>query len=258
MKRIFYKITLHREQIDMLINYFKKKIFIILLISPLFFGSINVCAGESHAFKNETDKLLMIQSVLKSHAMRFAVPPQTQICEKFMSDMQMSEHIYAVEPDVRAESETSKGMDIWHKCDGVDFEDSGVTDPRDFFPGLFILGAAPFRYYKIPLDNKYRKEDIIYHEVDRTIGGGIGYTGYTLVDLNKCKIKGAWDLSSMELFDKTPRSLYRLNMIVKYYDSPLILELFANTDNEKDSNYRFAVYGVKKNKHVFCEWHELN
>jgi hypothetical protein len=150
-------------------------------------------------------------------ATRKFVPSFTQepaYCVRFIDALLTGRSIAAMEPDLRAGTETDPQLRKWRKCDYATPEQMQTKDPTEGFNGLWLLGGPPFRYYQINIDgiSKNGKEDLLYHEMTR---GDLktGTNGYTWVDLEGCVIKGGAPVTRSE---KTPENLHAIDLVARY------------------------------------------
>jgi hypothetical protein len=116
-------------------------------------------------------------------------------CRQIMEDFLSNKHFKAIEPVVRANSVDDPRMAKWRQ--GEDKGLSGVL----VFESLDLLGAPPYRYYRIELDGNKENgpEDMIYHnKCEGEISGRycmISKNGYTWVDLSNCEIKDGFHIT---------------------------------------------------------------
>jgi len=146
-----------------------------------------------------------------------------------MKDLLANSNFKAIEPDVRADSVDDPKLGIWRQCDDREYTDFDI-DPKTFYGGLEQLGAPPYRYYRIELDNnpKNGPEDLIYHEhiVEHPSNT---LTGYTWVNLKKCEIMDNFIVEGSANWSEKPDAAY-LNTLVYYKRKLWILDFVDGFD----------------------------
>jgi len=186
-----------------------------LMAVVLFFICFNAYAQETMQFDSEAKKLEFIRKMLakekylrpSSENERLFAPH----CKVMMKDLLANRNFKAIEPDVRADSVDDPRMAKWRQC-----EDKGLSGVF-VFRSLDLLGAPPYRYYRIELDGNKENgpEDMIYH--NKCKGPISGSTGYTWVDLNNCEIvRGGFTVTgALQTWSDKPNAIY-LNTLVYY------------------------------------------
>ena len=193
----------------------RKAIVIIGII--LFAFGFTVEAQENMKFDSEAKKLKFIRQMLSKEKniwmMNEQYYPQ---CKGRMQDLLVGKDLTAVEPDVRADSEDDLRLEKWKQCHNRDLR-SNFPDiaNKNFFVTLSQLGAPPYRYYHIELDDNPQNglEDMIYYEYSEDLDS---HTGYAWVDINRCEIKTIHIVTSASSNSSPkPHAVY-LNTIVYY------------------------------------------
>lgn len=184
-----------------------------LMAAILFFICFNAYAQETMQFDSEAKKLEFITQMLKTEKYLRLSEYSAPYCKPMMKDLLANKNFKAIEPELRADSVDDPGMAKWRQCEN---EVGGV----DVFQSLDLLGAPPYRWYKIELDGNEENgpEDMIYHNTlsDRTQPGR---TGYTWVDLSDCEVrKGGFIVTgALERRHSHPNAIF-LNTLVYYKD----------------------------------------
>ncbi len=187
-----------------------------LMAAVLFFICFNAYAQESMKFDNEARKLEFIRQMLAKEKYLRLSEYSAPHCKQMMKDLLANKNFRAIEPDVRADSVDDPRMAKWRQCEHKDYHDYNV-DVQEFFDWLDKLGAPPYRYYKIELDDNKANgpEDMIYYN-QPTDRNKQGTTGYTWVDLNNCERKDGFPATgSMTKTSDKPNAVY-LNTLVYY------------------------------------------
>jgi hypothetical protein len=136
------------------------------------FCCFDVNAQESMRFDSEDKKLQFIRQMLLKEEDALLSKSVPCHCAKMMKDLLEDKNFKAIEPHVRADSEDDQRLEKWNQCRGKDYHDSEFrrdfpdVDVRNFFSGLYQLGAPPYRYYRIELDGNEQNgpEDLMYAE----------------------------------------------------------------------------------------------
>jgi len=130
-----------------------------LMAAVLFFICFNAYAQETMQFDSEAKKLEFIRQMLikeKYFNLSEQSPPH---CRQIMQDFLANKNFKTIEPVVRANSVDDPRMAKWKQCE--DYGLGGVN----IFHSLDLLGAPPYRWYKIEMDGNKTNgpEDMIYH-----------------------------------------------------------------------------------------------
>lgn len=156
-----------------------------LMTAVLFFICFNAYAQETMQFDSEAKKLEFIRQTLKKEKYLRPSEYNAAHCGQIMKDFLANKNFKAIEPIVRADSINDPRMAKWKQC-----EDNELPRNPLSFESLDLLGAPPYRWYRIELDGNKENgpEDMIYHN-QTSEPGKLGETGYTSVDLSNCEIK---------------------------------------------------------------------
>lgn len=183
-----------------------------VIAAVLFFVCLNAFAQESMQFDTEAKKLEFIRQMLKKEKYLRPNEYNAPHCKQIMKDFLANKNFKAIEPVVRADSVDDPRMAKWRQC-----EDKGMGGVN-VFESLDLLGAPPYRYYRIEMDGNTQNGpgDMIYHNTpsDRTRPGR---TGYTWVDLSNCEIErgGFIVTGALERRHSLPNAVF-LNTLVYY------------------------------------------
>ena len=186
-----------------------------LMAAVLFFICFNAYAQETMQFDSEAKKLEFIKQTLKKEKYLRPSEYNAPHCKQIMKDLLADKNFKAIEPVVRADSVDDPRMAKWKQC-----EDKGLSGVL-VFESLNLLGAPPYRYYRIELDENTENgpEDMIYHnQCKGDISGRycmVSSTGYTWVDLSNCEIEkgGFYVTGALETRSSKPDAIY-LNTLV--------------------------------------------
>ena len=188
-----------------------------LMAAVLFLVCFNAYAQETMQFDSEAKKLEFIGQMLIKGKYFSPYERNAPHCNQMMKDLLANKNFKAIEPVVRADSVDDPRMAKWRQCEKKDYHDYRV-DAERFFDRLDMLGAPPYRYYRIELDGNKANgpEDMIYHNQpsDRNKQGT---TGYTWVDLSNCEIKkgGFTVTGAVTKWSRKPNAVY-LNTLAYY------------------------------------------
>jgi hypothetical protein len=187
-----------------------------LMAAVLFFVCFNAYAQETMQFDSEAKKLEFIRQKLIKETYFSPYERNAPHCNQMMKDLLANKNFKAIEPVVRADSVDDPRMAKWKQC-----EDYGLGG-ANVFKSLDLLGAPPYRYYRIELDGNKENgpEDMIYHnQCEGEISGRfcmISRTGYTWVDLSNCEIKDGFPITgALTKWSRKPDAVY-LNTLVYY------------------------------------------
>jgi hypothetical protein len=186
-----------------------------LVAAVLFLICFNAYAQETMKFDSEAKKLEFIRQMLAKEKYLRPSSEDKHIfaprCKGMMKDLLANKNFKAVEPAVRADSIDDPRMAKWRQCDREDLLGGPFV-----FRSLDLLGAPPYRWYRIELDGNKENgpEDMIYYNMSKDLPGSI--TGYTWVDLENCKIKNGFTVTgALQTWSRKPNAIY-LNTLLYY------------------------------------------
>lgn len=198
-----------------------KTFFLILLATGFFiFLCELVSAQESMRFDSEARKLDFIRHYVATHRKQIKPfensPPD---CSHVLSDFLARRHFKAIEPAVIADSEDDPRLAKWDQCRGSDYRDLDLA-PGELYGSLRLLGGPPYRYYRVELDRNKSNgpEDLIYQETpkDPSKQTNETFTGYTWVDLKRCKKKATFHATGYVSRFSSKKDAVYLNVLIGY------------------------------------------
>ena len=226
-----------------------KHLSILTRIATLILVQGTSLAQESPQIATEREKLVAIRGIVREHRFVPAYVSDRAHCARLLDDLVKDRHVKAIEPDVRADRGTDPRLAKWHRCENVSVEDMNANDPNSYYTSLAGLGNPPYRYYQIEVDGnrKNGKEDVIHAQATEY---GYGGSGYYRVDLQKCIVRSGVGIEARSIHTNDEnRDRYRLNMLVKYRSSPMVLEIFSI-----GVMYEFAVTRLSTRHPRVCSW----
>ncbi len=189
------------------------------MASAVFFICFNAYGQETMQFDSEAKKLEFIRQTLIKEKYLRSDEHNAPHCKQIMKDLLANKNFKAIEPVVRADSVDDPRMAKWKQCE----ENELPRNPLSF-ESLDLLGAPPYRWYKIELDGNKEdgQEDMIYYnkcegEISIKYPCMISKNGYTWVDLSNCEIKkGGFPVTgALERKHSHPDAIF-LNTLVYY------------------------------------------
>lgn len=202
------------------LRQFKASFLILLATGFLIFLCELASAQESMRFDSEAKKLEYIRHHILAH--RKQIKPfenNPSDCSRMLNEFLAGRYFKAIEPVVIADSEDDPRLARWDQCSSKDYRDLNLA-PEEFYGWLELLGGPPYRYYRVELDGNKNNgpEDLIYHETpkDPSKQTNQTFTGYTWVDLERCKKKGTFHATGyLSRFSPKKDAVY-LNALIGY------------------------------------------
>lgn len=207
---------------------------------------------ESHYFEKESEKLKVIQDVVRRQSFVWYNPydKEPEFCTEFKNDFIKGLHLEVVEPDFRSDDVHDPRFAKLNRCENPQIHPDESFEGE--FWGIKHLGGPPFRYYSFELDGnpKNGKEDILYSETAETDSG----TGYTWIDSQKCIIRvGAGQSTRLK---DSPRYLYRLTILAKYKGELIMVGISPTPWAPNPTSYYFDMWRFAKKEHLLeCAFH---
>lgn len=208
---------------------------------------------ESHYFKKESDKLLVMQDVVRRQEFSpsLAYQPELAFCAGFLKDFVAGRDIEVVEPNFSSNDENDPRFAKLNRC--LNHVRPLGTSSSDFY-NVATIGGPPYRFYRIDVDGSSEnvQKDVLYSE-----NGYQGETGYFWIDSEECVVRGGTNVQPRfrpAKFD-SPQNIYRLNIFVLYQGMPMSVELRPLSWTPEPTRYRFEMMRFEKNKqpHI-CAW----
>lgn len=230
----------------------------ILVLGAMFCFCMSANAQENMKFDNEAKKLDFMRQMLSKEKNIWMMNQQYYpLCKGRMQDLLAGKDLKAVEPDVIADSEDDLRLEKWKQCRNRDLRNDfpDIAD-KNFFVALSQVGAPPYRYYRIELDDNPQNgpEDMIYYEYSEELDR---HTGYARVDINRCEIKSTYIVTSASSNSSTkPHAVY-INTLVYYKGGIWLIDfveggslLLEKLDRTAVCHWRFSesAYPAKKEK----------
>lgn len=193
---------------------------ILLAVGSFTFFCESAGGQESMRFDSEARKLDFIRHYVATHRKQIKPfensPPD---CFRVLNDFLADRHFKAIEPVVIADSEDDPRLAKWDQCRGSDYRDLGLA-PEELYGSLRLLGGPPYRYYRVELDGNKSNgpEDLIYQETpkDPSKQTNQTFTGYTWVDLKRCKMKGTFHATGYVSRFSSKKDAVYLNVLIDY------------------------------------------
>jgi hypothetical protein len=232
--------------------------------------------GQANGPQREADKREHIKRVMAKR--NFTAEPvvrtqEKRFCDMFLSDFRVQTNIEFVEPDATADRYDAP---VWQpyrsRCTSAIFEsyhcEPHVADeirrmPNDQRPLHYktmcqhYRGTANFKHYLVDINDnpKDGQEHIFYHEreegplnrpgAQRNFANG----GYSIVDLDRCELKGGSPTHDPYSYDSYLRPLANFTAIIRYKQRHYVFHLYeleGSVPDVKNPHYGLRLDGYAR------------
>jgi hypothetical protein len=225
------------------------KLAVVSMVSGIIMAfALNTSAQESMKFDSEAKKLEFIRQMLLKEKIIEPFGSISGRCAPMLKDLLAGKNFKAIEPVARADSEDDPRLAKWKHCE--DYKHDGL-EPIEEYYHLGLLGAPPYRYYRLELDGNKKNgpEDMMFHGVSNR---GHGRPSYEWVNLKKCKIMGGFAATGPgSILSKKPNAVFQNTLV--YYKRKLWMidyseESYLEMQNRIDGDCIWRLYKQDKKK----------
>lgn len=197
--------------------------------------------SETWRYAKDADKLPVIQELLANERLKPRKnPPNAPFCKALRRDLLAGRHIMVIEPEFQVLTQAASEIQPWLSCKGGTVWE-GRVPWRGERPYERLDGVPPYRLYRIELDGKLKNgpEPVV---VSREAGTWSGQM-YRWVDMDKCEVRHAAQVSSMRDCKVTPNTPDAISLVIRYKKIVGVLSHTPWGDDERNEKIVLSTLG---------------